>query len=207
MSLFDMLLRCLAKGMPDKFPAGHFGSICGTVISGLHPDHGRRFTLVEPQMGGWGASKGRDGTDAMFSLTHGDTYRCPAEICEARYGIDVERVSLNTMPGGSGQWRGGRGVSVDYRLRSKAELAIGYSKARVPPWGLAGGADGSLNFVEVEKRSGACSRYSSVSGIVLDPGDLIRIRTGSGGGWGCPQDRSASAANSDHQNGFRIGSM
>ena len=202
MSLFDMLLRCLAKGMPDRFPAGHFGSICGTVISGFHPDHGRRFTLVEPQMGGWGAFRGRDGTDAMFSLTHGDTYRCPAEICEARYGIDVERVALNTMPGGSGQWRGGRGLSVDYRFRSQAELAIGYSKARVPPWGLAGGADGSVNFVEVEKKSGACSRYSSVSGIVLDAGDLVRIRTGSGGGWGRPHDRRESAISDDKRNGL-----
>ncbi len=52
--VFDLMLRCLAPHMPDLLPAGNFGSICGTVIGGPHPDTGRHFTIVEPQVGGWG---------------------------------------------------------------------------------------------------------------------------------------------------------
>jgi len=204
MSLFDMLLQCLAEGMPNLFPAGHFASICGTVISGTHPDHGRQFTMVEPQMGGWGASLGQDGVDAMFSLTHGDTYRCPAEISEARYGIDVDRVALNATPGGEGQWRGGRGLEITYRMRGTGQLSVGYSRSVVPPWGLAGGGSGSVNFVEVHKVSGDAIRYSSKSGILLDKGDIIKIRTGSGGGWGSKKLRHQSAIDSDLKDGINV---
>lgn len=63
--LYDMLWRCMAKALPERLPAGHFASICGTVIAGDHPDTGRRFTMVEPQMGDWGATSERNGLDAM----------------------------------------------------------------------------------------------------------------------------------------------
>ncbi len=85
--LYDMLWRCMAQALPERLPAGHFASVCGTVIAGDHPDTGRRFTMVEPQMGGWGATTERDGLDAMYSTSHGETFNCPVEICEAlRYG-------------------------------------------------------------------------------------------------------------------------
>ena len=73
--LNDMLWQCMARAMPDRLPAGSFASICGTVVSGEHPDTGRRYTMVEPQMGGWGATAERDGLDAMYSASHGDTDR------------------------------------------------------------------------------------------------------------------------------------
>ena len=75
--LYDLLWRCLAQAAPERLPAGHFGTIFGTVIAGRHPDTGRRFTMVEPQMGGWGATAERDGLDAMHSASHGDTFACP----------------------------------------------------------------------------------------------------------------------------------
>lgn len=51
--------------------------------------------MVEPQMGGWGATSKRDGLDAMYAASHGDTFNCPIEICEARYGIDVVHKKMN----------------------------------------------------------------------------------------------------------------
>lgn len=56
--LYDLLWRCLASVMPDRIPAGHYASICGTVIAGSHPDTGRRFAMVEPQMGERGSDRG-----------------------------------------------------------------------------------------------------------------------------------------------------
>jgi N-methylhydantoinase B/oxoprolinase/acetone carboxylase alpha subunit len=54
--VYDLLWRCLAAHVPDRLAAGHFASICGTFIGGIHPDTGRQYTIVEPQIGGWGAS-------------------------------------------------------------------------------------------------------------------------------------------------------
>ena len=134
--------------LPDLLPAGNFASICGTVIGGPHPDTGRHFTIVEPQIGGWGAMSGRDGNRAIFSGFHGDTFNCPAEVAEARYGLDVDQFALNPEEGGEGRWRGGKGIRMDYRVRADGTcLTCGYTRNRVPPWSLAGGNDGTCRTI------------------------------------------------------------
>ena len=184
--LYDMLWRCMAQVLPERLPAGHFASICGTVIAGDHPDTGRRFTMVEPQMGGWGATATRDGLDAMYSASHGDTFNCPVEICEARYGIDVGYKRLNETAEGSGLHHGGRGLSVSYRPRGRAVLSAGFSRNRQPVWGSAGGCDGGTNGLSVVRRDGSRVAHAFVSGLVVEPGDEIVIGTANGGGWGRP---------------------
>lgn len=182
--LYDMLWRCMAEAMPERLPAGHFASICGTVIAGDHPDTGRRFTMVEPQMGGWGATAARDGLDAMYSTSHGDTFNCPVEICEARYGLDVAYRRLSESSEGRGLHVGGRGLSVAYRLRGDAVLSAGYSRNRQPVWGLAGGEPGGRNGIAVRRADGGEEAHAFVSGLALTPGDTVLIETANGGGWG-----------------------
>ncbi|WP_257805248.1 hydantoinase B/oxoprolinase family protein [Mesorhizobium sp. J428] len=184
MRLYDMLCRRMAELQPDKLPAGHFASICGTVLAGLHPDTGRRYTMVEPQMGGWGATATRDGLDAMYSTGHGDTFNCPVEICEARYGIDVGYRRLNEITDETSLHKGGRGLSASLQPRAPAVLSAGYSRHRIPVWGSAGGADGDTNGISVVRRDGGREDYSFVSGCVIMPGDEILIHTANGGGWG-----------------------
>lgn len=182
--LYDMLWRCMAEASPERLPAGHFGTIGGMVIAGLHPDTGRRYTMVEPQMGGWGATATRDGLSAMFSASHGDTFNTPAELAEARYGLVVERKALSGRPGGEGRQRGGRGLSVAYRMRGDAVLSAGLSRTRLPVWGLAGGGPGGLNEIGVHRADGRTEGFSFASGVRLSPGDSILIETANGGGWG-----------------------
>ena len=185
--LYDMLWQCMARAMPERLPAGHFASICGTVIAGDHPDTGRRFTMVEPQMGGWGATAARDGLDAMYSASHGETFNCPVEICEARYGIDVGYKRLNETDEGRGLHSGGKGLTVSYRPRGRAVLSAGYSRARVPVWGLNGGAPGGTNGISLLRADGARKDHAFVSGLTVEPGDEIVISTANGGGWGAPR--------------------
>ena len=49
--LYDMMWRCLAPVVPDKLPAGHFASVCATLLGGIHPDTGRPYSIIEPQIG------------------------------------------------------------------------------------------------------------------------------------------------------------
>ena len=184
--LFDMLWRCMSEAMPESLPAGHFGSICGTVIVGVHPETGRKYTLVEPQMGGWGATSRRDGLNCMYSCNHGETFNCPVEICEARYGIDVGWKRMNDVTAGAGLHKGGKGLSVSYRPRSRAMLAAGYSKHRKAVWGANGGSEGGSNRICVVRRDGNREIFSFVSDLVVSPGDQILIETANGGGWGTP---------------------
>ena len=182
--LYDMLWRCMAEVMPKRLPAGHFSSICGTVIAGEHPDTGRRFTMVEPQMGGWGATKDRDGLNAMYSASHGETFNCPVEVCEARYGLDVEFKRLISSDQGKGLHDGGKGVELSYKLRASAVLSAGYSRNNIPVWGSNGGENGGTNSIAVIERCGKHTEYAYVSGLALGKGDIILVSTANGGGWG-----------------------
>lgn len=184
--LTDMLWRCMAEAMPERLPAGSFASICGTVIAGLHADTGRPYTLVEPQMGGWGGSASDDGLHAMYSGHHGDTFNCPIEICEARYGLDVLHKKLNESDEGNGLHSGGKGITMVYRARAPATLSAGYGHTRVPAWGLAGGENGGRNGLTVVHANGDAQDYAFASGVRLMPGDSVRIVTANGGGWGRP---------------------
>jgi N-methylhydantoinase B len=201
--VFDLMLRCLAQAMPERIAAGHFASICGTVIGGPHPDTGRFFTIVEPQMGGWGASPGRDGNSAIFSGFHGETFNCPAEIAEARYGLDVLRLALNPAQGGEGRWRGGKGLRVEYRARADNNfLTVGYSRSRILPWSVAGGTDGTGNYVDVIRTNGESSRHAFATGVVLNKGDVVQINTGNGAGYGPPAERDPAAIADDIADGY-----
>ena len=184
--LFDLLWQCMAKAMPEKLPAGHFGSICGTVIAGTHPETKRKYTLVEPQLGGWGASSKHNGMNGMYSLSHGETYSCPIEICEARYGLEVGWKKLRDDQSGKGRFNGGLGVSTSYKMKAKATVSVGYSRNKYPVWGSNGGLPGGKNKFIVKKGSDDPLSYSFVSELKVEEGDEIVIETANGGGWGKP---------------------
>ena len=201
--VYDLMWRCLAPHMPDKLAAGHFASVCGTFIGGTHPDTGRQYTIIEPQIGGWGASQTRDGNSAMFCGFHGETYNCPAEINEARNGVMVDQMALNLEPGGEGRHTGGRGIVMDYRLRAdNGFLTAGYTRSKFPAWGVEGGHDGSPNYIEFRPKTGGVQRYAFVSGLVTHEGDVIRVVTGIGGGLGDPKARDPALVRRDVKNGL-----
>jgi N-methylhydantoinase B len=201
--LYDVLWRCLAPHLGERLPAGSFASVCGTFIGGPHPDTGRHFTIVEPQLGGWGAAAFRDGNSAMFSGFHGDTFNCPAEVAEARYGLYVDQLALNAEPGGEGEFRGGKGIVLDYRVRSNGcFFTCAYTRNKHKPWPLAGGSEGSPNYVEVIRRDGNVETYAVVTALDVDEGDVIRIHTANGGGYGDPKRRPCERLLDDVRNGY-----
>ncbi|MDG1738874.1 MAG: hydantoinase B/oxoprolinase family protein [Paracoccaceae bacterium] len=181
MKLVDMLWHGLAEAMPDLLPAGHFASIFGTVIAGQHPDTGRRYAMVEPQMGGWGATSKRAGQNAMFSTNHGDTFNCPVEIAEARYGFDVLEKALFFGPRIEGELSGGAGVRISYSLRNSAVLSVGYSHANVPVWSVRNGSSGGRNCLRISRTDGTIDTYHFASDIALGQGDVVEIETAFGG--------------------------
>lgn len=201
--VYDIMWRCLAPHMPDRLAAGHFASVCGTFIGGIHPDTGRQYTIIEPQIGGWGARAGADGNSAMFCGFHGETYNCPAEVNEARNGVMVDRMELNTGPGGEGEFTGGRGIIMDYRVRAAdGYLTAGYTRSKFPAWAMEGGKEGSPNLVEFRPTVGEPARYAFVSGLSTKPGDVIRVITGNGGGYGDPKRRDPARVAEDVKNGL-----
>jgi|YNPMSStandDraft_2_1061718.scaffolds.fasta_scaffold00980_10 N-methylhydantoinase B len=199
----DLIVRCLAEKIPELLPAGGFASVCGTLFGGIHPDTGRPYAVIEPELGGWGGSPTKDGNSGQFSALHGETYNCPAEVAEARYGVTVDYLSFHDEEGGAGFHRGGKGVRIDYRIRSdNAWLTVAYTRSKVLPWPLLGGEPGSPNHVIIERANGEKERYSVTSGLTLNTNDIIRVMTGTGAGWGNPLERPVEKVIEDVRNEY-----
>ena len=201
--LHDLIWRCLAEQMPDRLPAGGFASVCGTLFGGTHPDTGRAYAVIEPELGGWGGSPTSDGNSGQFCGLHGETYNCPAEVAEARYGVSVDYLSFHDEDGGAGFHRGGKGVRIDYRIKSdNAWLTVAYTRSKVPPWPLKGGQQGSPNHVLIRRASGETERYSVVTGLTLNTDDVIQVMTATGAGWGDPLERPLELVKQDLKDGY-----
>lgn len=200
----DLVWKALAPIVPDRLSSGHFLSVCGVVVAGLHPDTNELFLLVEPQAGGWGAGAHKDGESGLMCVGDGETYVIPVEVTETRYGIIVDRYELDTNPiAGAGRHRGGRGCIRDYRAAvDGVTLTATFGRHKYVPWGAAGGHDGSRNEVRIfhedgrEVVFGKCARYP------LKKGEVARLITGTGGGWGSPFERPVEAVIEDVRNGY-----
>ena len=141
-----------------------------------------------------------DGSDV--SVGDGETYVIPAEVCEQRYGIRVERFGFDVVEAGAGRRRGGRGLVREYRMLTDGSLTVGFGRHRYPPWGIDGGHDGSPNYVEVVRADGTPERFGKVARYPLREGDLLRLVTGTGGGAGVPLRRERELVLRDLDDGI-----
>jgi N-methylhydantoinase B len=200
----DIIWKALALHIPECLSAGNLASTASIAVSGKHPETGDFWMIFGPFVGGWGAEIDHDGGRGQFCAANGQTFNVPVEITEARYGVVVEQYAFHTEAGGHGQFRGGNGVYLDYRVTSeRATLAAGVGRHRYPPWGVAGGADGTCSYVKVIRQDdGAEEIYGKISRIALQKGDLIRLATATGGGWGAPAQRDPARVREDLRAGY-----
>ena len=202
----DLIWKAMAEHLPDRLTAGHVLSVCAFILSAKHPETGEDVILVQPLVGGWGAMKDRDGLNGQFSVADGETYNIPVEIQEARYGVRVKQYALHNEDGGEGRHRGGKGVYLDYEvLCEEANFSGSFGRFKFPPWGVAGGAKGSSNYVELirtDAKDGEREIYGKPSQVKMKKGDIVRCVTATGGGWGDPSERSQEALQNDMKNGY-----
>ncbi len=198
----ELVWKALAPFMPDQFSAGSYSSLCVIYLSGRTAD-GAEFIHIEPTHGGWGACQDRDGSNAVISLTDGDTYNYSIELLEAKFPLRVRRYDFNTDGGvGAGRFRGGYGIVRDYEVLVDDTMLTGsFGRNATPPWGVDGGHNGSLNRFEViEAATGNTTVYGRLSERRLKKGDIVRIITGGGGGWGRPELRAQADIEIDIRN-------
>lgn len=199
----DVVWKALADVIPKRITAGHFLSVCGTTVSGIDDQSGEWFFSVEPNAGGWGAGKGKDGESGLVCSGDGETYVLSIEVAETRYPFIVDQFSLNIVDGGHGQWRGGYGLVKDYRItNSKTFVTASFGRNTFPPWGLADGMFGTANAVEIRTADGKVEQRGRFSKEELMTGDVVRFITGMGGGYGDPTRRDPKAVLADVADGY-----
>lgn len=203
----DLLWKALAPIISDKLTAGHYLSVCAAVLSGTHQESDVPFLWVEPTAGGWGAGKGMDGSAAQFCAGNGETYNIPVEVAEKRYGILMKEYKLHIAGAGDGKYRGGPGVIRSYQtMNENQKLTATFGRHQSSPWGFNGGHEGSSNYIEIVKTDGTVAGpYGKCARYELEKGDVVRLVTGTGGGYGHPYQRPVEKVLSDVKNGYISG--
>lgn len=199
----EVIWKALAPLMPHKLPVGHQRTVGATFISGMHPDTGELFVMGEPLVGGWGGAIDHDGDSGQFCAANGETFNIPIELAESRYGFEIDQYALHDEDGGAGEFRGGKGVVLDYRVTSP-EAFLTYSATRTSsrPWAMAGGCEGSLNRAEVIRNDGSVETYSMITGLRAQRGEIFRLVSATGGGYGDPRRRDRAKVESDLRDGY-----
>jgi N-methylhydantoinase B len=89
--------------------------------------------------------------------------------------------SLRSGSGGSGRYRGGDGIVREYQALERAEVSVISERRKYGPAGAKGGNPGQpgVNSVNGSSLGGRVSQS-------LEPGDVLRVETPGGGGWGQP---------------------
>jgi N-methylhydantoinase B len=187
----ELVLHALAQVAPERAPAGGL-QLLAVFLSRTNERDGRPFMFIEPVHGGQGASaKGDGGTLARFH--DGDASNTSSEVLELRYPIRCDRFEFLPGVAGAGKHRGGFGIRRDYRVVERGVFlqSANENTTDVLARGLAGGGNACPSTVVL--RPGTSyerelkHRVSSVG--PLEPGDIVSLRTGGGGGWGPPLER------------------
>ena len=200
----EAVFNALTQAIPGELFAAPAGTSGNLAIGGTDPGRGRSYVMYLFTGGGYGGSAISDGISNGCS-TIGISKMPPVEVMEQYYPVLFEEFALSEGSGGAGEARGGFGVSYAIRLRrGEARASMVMDHGRTGPLGALGGTDGGVNRVAIE-RGGVTYRPPHLSkdqDIEMRPGDVIRVSTPGGGGYGDPLRRDPAKVASDVARGY-----
>ena len=192
--LLGVLAGVLAKAVDGRMPADQ-ETIRYTGVYGTD-DAGEPYLMREVLGGGSGGRYYADGEDTIHVVP--DSRNLPTEFTESRFPFLVERLGLARDSGGAGEFRGGLGYEKHIRMLRDASFMSIADRSILSCWGVKGGRAGRSFSVVVDPGG---PRERELEGLVDDEpvraGEVIRIRTTGGGGWGDPLDRATGAVARD----------
>lgn len=173
-----------------------------TYISGPYPEIDGIYLLYEYPAGGTGAIHGRDGHSGIRVYTEGDFNAIQSsEIVESQNPLRIERCELREGSCGDGEWRGGFGIRRDIRVfNDGSALSVLSDKNVIPPYSVKGAVNPAANRFVVIRNDEVVEPSpipGKVTGFSMGTGDIVRIETSGGGGYGDPLKRDAEAVRRD----------
>jgi N-methylhydantoinase B/oxoprolinase/acetone carboxylase alpha subunit len=195
--VLDAVNGALAQLVPDRVGAAGEGGNTLAIFGSDRPDGGGRFIFYELIVGTWGGTPESDGNDGLTNPAS-LAANIPVEVAESEFPIRIERYGLVRDSGGAGLHRGGLAVERVWRcLTPETSLIVRSDRAAHPPYGLHGGASGSLSSNVLVSPDGSETVLPSMFSTTIDAGDVYVHRTAGGGGFGDPHDRSPEAVLED----------
>jgi len=166
----DTVFRALAESLP--VPAQGQGTMNNVTFGGPG------WTYYETIGGGQGASQGAAGPSGVH-VGMSNTRNTPIEVLELEHPLRVRTYALRRGSGGVGTWAGGDGVVREFEALAPMEATLLTERRRRGPRGAAGGSHGAPG-ANLENGAVLPAKVT----LQLAAGDVLRIETPGGGGWG-----------------------
>jgi N-methylhydantoinase B/oxoprolinase/acetone carboxylase alpha subunit len=182
----DVVFGALAQALPELVPAASQGTMNNLTFGGTQPGSGGRpplpFAYYETIGGGAGAGpQGNGGSGLHVHMSN--TRNTPIEALEFAYPLRVVEYSLRQNSGGAGQHRGGEGLVRSLEFLAPATATITSERRVNRPYGLQGGGGGENGRNQLVRGETAVDLPGKTS-VSLRTGDILRLETPGGGGWG-----------------------
>ena len=179
----DVCLHALALARPGALGAAGQGTMNNVLIGARVGE--RTWVYYETIGGGQGARPWADGMSGVHTAMT-NTRDTPVEALERELPFRVRRYALRRGSGGAGTFRGGDGIERELEVLAPATVSIISERRTSRPWGLAGGEPGAAgeNWVLRGGDPARAERLADKVTVELAAGDVLRILTPGGGGYG-----------------------
>jgi N-methylhydantoinase B len=199
--VLNSILGDFAQATEGATPAGA-GDYVLYMLRALDTQSGTFTLLIDGNGVGQGARPFGDGLDVIYSARGQKNF--PIEFIESEFPVQILTYAVHQDSGGPGQYRGGTGVVRDVRvLAQKAVLGTRMNGVKCPSWGVKGGKAGKSGYFVVNPGT---PREQNVppfgDNLELQYGDILRVVTSGGGGWGNPAERDPLVVLQDVKDGF-----
>jgi len=199
--LLNAMMGALHQAVPHLIPAAYYGNSYVTTFQTV-AEGGAREVLVEIEIGGSGAHPSKDGVSAYASGMHNNS-NIPVEMIEAQLPLTVVRYGLRDGSGGAGTYRGGLGLIREWRIDSpRCFFTSNMDRFDHAPYGLAGGGPAARGALVLRRDGVETPIPPKTDNLPLRQGDVVRLETSGGGGFGPADLRAPEAAARDAAMGY-----
>jgi N-methylhydantoinase B len=170
-----------ARRWPDRFGAPGAGTMSNWTLGPAPggPVFPAYYETVPAGAGGGPLGPGADAIQQHMT----NTRATPVEVLETRLPVRVVRYAIRSGSGGAGRRRGGDGVVRELEVLVPGVFAWLMTRHDDPPPGVHGGEPGRAGRLTL-RRAGRTRRLPARGRLDVRPGDVLRIETPGGGGWG-----------------------
>ena len=184
----DVCFGVLALARPGTIGAASQGTMNNLLIGGIAGPGARPpWVYYETLAGEQGGRPFRCGMSGVHTnMTN--TRNTPIEALERAFPMRVLRQRLRRGSGGAGSAPGGEGIERDLQVLVDATVSLITERRASQPWGLARGEPGAVgeNWLLPGGDEGRAEHLPDKCTIQLKAGDVLRMLTPGGGGWGTP---------------------
>jgi N-methylhydantoinase B len=200
-AIVDAIFEAISHIVPGKVRADGCGSR-SIIVGGRNTYTGKGYVQYEIVGGGAGARASKDGGSGT-TVNQTNAKIASVEIIESEFPTRLQRFELIRDSGGAGRFRGGLGIRREYLNLQEARFSIRSAKHVIPPNGCAEGGPGRTGDLWINPGSDAAKRLPTrYADYPLKAGDVFRLDTPGGGGYGDPLQRDPAAVLADLREGY-----